>query len=168
MQIELTGICDEDEFEDVMETILTESALAVVQSGGESAKLSMIYERLPKDLAGNWKLLQQEESEKTLSTALGAFYIKKNNQEGGVEFYHKSFSEFLFAKRIYFSLQEWTEKRKRNKWVISDDELPKHVYDLFGYGGLTVEIVEYLRGLIAIADVFPLLFISITTGIDLT
>ena len=154
LQRQITGLSP-DEFEEVMEIMLMESALAVVQSGGESANLSMINNRLPKDLACNWKQLQ--ENEKTLSTALGVFYIKKD-QDGGVEFYHKSFSEFLFAKRIYHSLREWTNKIKqgrRDKWIISDDELPKHIYDLFGYGGLSVEIVEYLRGLITKDDDFP-------------
>ena len=156
LQRQITGL-SADEFEYVMETILMESALAVVQSGGESANLSMINDRLPKDLACSWKQLQEKENKKTLSTALGAFYIKKD-QDGGVEFYHKSFSEFLFAKRIYQSLLRWTIKYRegrRDVWKVEYSDLPWKIYDLLGYGGLSVEIIEYLRGLIAKDEDLP-------------
>ena len=132
-----------------MESILTESALAVVQSGVESAKLQMIESRLDKQEAEIIEELKKIKGNKALNTALGAFYIKAtDNKEGGVEFYHKSFSEFLFAKRIYFSFEEWVERKKRNKWVVDDEKLAKEIYDLLGYGGLTLEIMEYLRGLL--------------------
>ncbi len=143
-----------DTFQENMELILTEAALALVQSGGEYAQLAMIEARLKKEdseLANIIEELKQEDK-KSLNTALGAFYIKASAEakEGGVEFYHKSFSEFLTAKRILRSLEEWTEKGGRRKqWLVDDDKLANQVYDLFGYGGLTWEIVEYLRGLLA-------------------
>lgn len=159
LQARITGL-HKDSFKDNMELILTESALAVVQSGGESAQLKMIKQRLNKedaDLVEIIEQLQEKEGNKALNTTLGAFYIKAtDNQKGSVEFYHKSFSEFLCAKRLQRSLEEWTEKKgRRNRWTVNDEQLASQIYDLLGYGGLTVEIVEYLFGLLKKSDSFP-------------
>jgi uncharacterized protein YjbI with pentapeptide repeats len=43
---------------------------------------------------------------------------------------------------------EKTEKRRKVNYSVSDKELEWQVYDLFGYGGLTVEVVEYLMALL--------------------
>ena len=145
---------------DSLERILMEAGLCVVQSGGEYAKVEMIETRLAKDdsdAAEIIKELRAKSGEKALSTALGAFYIRPAGGEkgGGVEFYHKSFGEFLCAKRLLASLEEWTEPgSKRRKWVVDDEQLAREIYDLLGYGGLTPEIVEYLWGLLTKSDEF--------------
>ncbi|MEM8832031.1 MAG: pentapeptide repeat-containing protein [Cyanobacteria bacterium P01_G01_bin.19] len=139
---------------DSLERILMEAGLCVVQSGGEYARVGMIETRLEKDdsdAAQAIKDLREKSGEQALSTALGAFYIRPaaGKKGGGFEFYHKSFSEFLCAKRLLVSLEEWTETGGRRKRLIIDDqELARQIYDLLGYGGLTVEIVEYLWGLL--------------------
>ncbi len=147
---------------DSLERILTEAGLCVVQSGGEYAKVKMIETRLARDgsdAADIIKELRDKKGEQALKTALGAFYIRPAAGEmgGGVEFYHKSFGEFLCAKRIQESLSTWTTLVKigrQQQWFISKDELAKQIYDLLGYGGLTPEIVEYLRGLLLKSDEF--------------
>ncbi|MEM9271752.1 MAG: pentapeptide repeat-containing protein [Cyanobacteria bacterium P01_F01_bin.143] len=144
---------------DNLKRILMEAGLSVVQSGGEYAKVKMIETRLDKDDSDTADLLRELRSktgEKAVTTALGAFYLRPaaGNTGGGVEFYHKSFSEFLCAKRLQESIEEWTETKKRGKWIVEDKQFAEQVYDLFGYGGLTPEIVEYLMGLLQQSDDF--------------
>ena len=137
---------------DNLERILTEAGLCVVQSGGEYARVEMIEKRLDKDGSKAANLIQEIRANSgELTTALGAFYIRPagGKKGGGVEFYHKSFSEFLCAKRLLISLEEWTERgEKQDKLLVDDFKLAEQIYDLLGYGGLTPEIVEYLRGLL--------------------
>ena len=145
---------------DNLERILMEAGLSVVQSGGEYAKVKMIETRLDKDdsdAANVLRELREQSGEKAVTTALGAFYLRPaaGKTGGGVEFYHKSFSEFLCAKRLQESIEEWTASgRKRKKWSIDDSELARQIYDLFGYGGLTSEIIEYLMGLLQQSNEF--------------
>ena len=135
---------------DGLERILFEAGFCVIQSGGKYARVEMIENRLSKedsDAADIIDELRTQSGEKALLIALGAFYLRPEG--GGVEFYHKSFAEFLCAKRLQLSLEEWTEPgRKRRTWFIDDEQLGRQIYDLLGYGGLTPEIVEFLRGLI--------------------
>lgn len=128
--------------------LLAESAVAVVQSGTEYAAISMVKARLQQDEEARELLTQAENKlgkEEALKNTLAAFYLQSNDS-GGVEFSHKSFREFLCAERIKQSLEDWTEKSNRiRRFNISDEQLYKEIYDLFGYNdGLTTEIVEYL------------------------
>ncbi|NER98871.1 MAG: NACHT domain-containing protein [Symploca sp. SIO1B1] len=141
----------EQETED-LQRILTEAGLCVTQAGGESASIVMIEERLRGD-DGAKELLEkakQRLGDNPLRNALAAFYLRPaDTGEGAVEFVHKSFGEFLCAKRLQESLEKWTEPgRKRQRFYINDEQLAEEVYDLLGYGGLTPEIVEYLMALL--------------------
>jgi hypothetical protein len=83
---------------------------------------------------------------------LTAFYIKpaSGDKGGSVEFTHKSFGEFLFAERLRESFLDWTRKvkrRQREEDDISTEVMDKQIYDLLGYGNLTPDIMNYLRGL---------------------
>ena len=168
LKADITGL-EEDNFEEVMELILTESAIAVVQSGGESAQLKMIEERLNNEDVDLVKIIeefQEKEKYQALNNALGAFYIQAaEKKERHMKFYHKSFSEFLCARRLYHSLEEWTEKAgRRHKWIVDDIQLAQQIYDLFGYGSLSVEILQYLRRLLEkSADIF---FIDLFTRLE--
>ncbi|MEM9509747.1 MAG: pentapeptide repeat-containing protein, partial [Cyanobacteria bacterium P01_E01_bin.35] len=157
LQHQITGLDT-----DSLEKILMEAGLCVVQSGGEYAKVEMIETRFEKDdsdAAEIIKKLRAKSGEKALSTALGAFYIRPagGKKGGGVEFYHKSFGEFLCAKRLQQSLESWTafvKVGKQQQWFITKQQLAEQIYDLLGYGGLTPEIVEYLSGLLSKSDDF--------------
>ncbi|QSJ14068.1 pentapeptide repeat-containing protein [Nostoc sp. UHCC 0702] len=141
---------------DTLRRILAEAAVCVVQSGGESASMQMIKARLDQDDAAKEFIAEAEKElgETALKTALAAFYLKSNDS-GGVEFFHKSFCEFLCAERIKQSLEEWTEPGKRGKaFNVDDDKLHWEIYDLFGYGGLTWEILEYLMSLLVKSNEF--------------
>ncbi|MCC5609539.1 pentapeptide repeat-containing protein [Nostoc sp. CHAB 5834] len=154
----LTGFESED-----LRQFLTEAALCVVQSGNESARVTMLEARLKDSNNPAAKLIQdarQENSseknqqDKLLNNLLTAFYIKpaSGNKGGSVEFVHKSFSEFLFAERLLESLVDWTvkvSKRQREEDLVSKAAMDKQIYDLLGYGNLTPAIVEYLMGLLA-------------------
>ncbi|BDI17906.1 hypothetical protein ANSO36C_37080 [Nostoc cf. commune SO-36] len=156
LNIELTKQKPED-----LKRILTEAAVCVVQSGGEFASMSMLEARLQDDETA--KALIEKAKEKlgneALKTALAAFYIRPaDKQEGGVEFFHKSFGEFLFAERLKVRLKDWTKYYKaedERQLVISEAQMNWQIYDLLGFGRLTPEIVEYLMGLLTENQDFP-------------
>jgi hypothetical protein len=143
---------------DVFRSILTEAGLCVVQSGGEHAAISMIEERLGQkdEDAKIWlEEARKQSQDDALKNALAAFYLKsaaESDKRGDpkVEFYHKSFGEFLFAQRLKESSEEWTEKKgKRGKtYTVSTEQLNWEIYDLLGFGRLRPEIVEYLMALL--------------------
>ncbi|MBD2770712.1 NACHT domain-containing protein [Iningainema tapete] len=142
---------------EALRRLLAEAAVCVVQSGGESASIEMVRARLEEDDEAK-KLItiaEEELGKEALKNTLCAFYLKPN-QSGGVEFFHKSFREFLCAERLKESLEEWTELGRRGKtFNIDDKQLYEEIYDLLGYGGLTPEIVEYLMGLLTSKEFLP-------------
>ena len=135
-----------------LKNILLEAGLSVVQSGGEYTTINMIETRLTGNSSETRGIINRLQ-DTDLTTALGVFYLRptaRETREMEVEFYHKSFSEFLFAKRLQRSFSTWTttvEINRQQQWSISQNQLAEQIYDLLGYGGLTPEIVEYLRGL---------------------
>jgi uncharacterized protein YjbI with pentapeptide repeats len=137
-----------------LKRILTEAAVCVVQSGGEFASMSMLEARLQDDEAARALIENAKEKlgDEALKTALAAFYIRPaEKQEGGVEFFHKSFGEFLFAERLKARLKAWTQYYDTDEGrqpIISEALMNWEIYDLLGYGGLTPEIVDYLMGLL--------------------
>ncbi|MBW4608933.1 MAG: pentapeptide repeat-containing protein [Hassallia sp. WJT32-NPBG1] len=157
--LRLTQLESED-----LRQFMTEAALCVVQSGNESAKVAMLETRLKLSNKTAANLIQQarensHENKKLLNNLLTAFYIKpaSGDKDGSVEFVHKSFSEFLFAERLIESFVDWTtkiSKRHREEDAISTEVMDREIYDLFGYGNLTPEIVEYLMGLFAESSEF--------------
>ncbi|HLO87654.1 MAG TPA: pentapeptide repeat-containing protein, partial [Nostocaceae cyanobacterium] len=135
---------------EALRRLLAEAALCITQSGGESATMQTVKVRLQHDDEVKELIASAEKEigEEALKTALCAFYLKSSDG-GGVEFLHKSFREFLFADRLKQSLEEWTEPGRRGKsFNLDDEQLHWEIYDLFGHGGLTEEIVEYLMGLL--------------------
>ncbi|AFZ28085.1 putative low-complexity protein [Cylindrospermum stagnale PCC 7417] len=139
-----------------LKRILTEAAVCVVQSGGEFASMSMLEARLEEIEKAKYNL-----GDESLKTTLAAFYIRPaHQQEGRVEFFHKSFSEFLFAERLKQNMQSWSE-------LTSEDEIKQmnwQIYDLLGFGGLTSAIVEYVIGLLV--EVKDLLWVRLFKHLD--
>ena len=152
----ITGLESED-----LRRFMAEAALCVVQSGNECTQVAMLEARLKDSNDPVVKLIQKdreqpalcEKSDKeVLNNLLTAFYIKpaSGDKGGSVEFTHKSFGEFLFAERLVESFLDWTRKvkrRQREEDDVSTEVMEKQIYDLLGYGNLTPEIVDYLRGL---------------------
>ncbi|MEH1941809.1 MAG: pentapeptide repeat-containing protein [Nostoc sp.] len=156
----LTGLESED-----LRQFLTEAALCVVQSGNESARVTMLEARLKDSDNPAAKLIQdarqendsqKNQQDKLLNNLLTAFYIKpaSGNKGGSVEFVHKSFSEFLFAERLLKSFIDWTTKVSKRDFITTE-VMDKQIYDLLGYGNLTLEIVEYLMGWLVENSEFP-------------
>lgn len=143
---------------DDLRALLAETGLCVVQSGREYATISAIEHRLEeKEDKGAIAVIEnarKSRSEETgLKNALAAFYLKsvsKSKAENSVEFFHKSFGEFLCAERMAETLKEWTEKsgKRGKKYTIDDKKFCEEVYDILGYGALTPEVVEYLMALL--------------------
>ncbi len=152
---EITTLEPED-----LEILLAEAGLCVMQSGGEYAAIKMIEDRLVKqgykELQALIEKARQDKREDGLKNALAAFYLKSAaGAENSVEFFHKSFGEFLCAKQIAESLEDLTQKtgKRRKTYIVSDEELEWQIYNLFGYGNLTAEVVEYLMALLVKSEV---------------
>ncbi|BDM82788.1 pentapeptide repeat-containing protein [Acaryochloris marina] len=151
--IRLAGVEDLEDLHDV----LKEAALCVVQSGNETAKLSMVKQRFKNTSNPVAEILKQAEDttktseDKVLNNLLTTFYIKpgEGDKRGSVEFAHKSFGEFLFAERLQSAIEDWTRLDHRGRrFVLDDRQFHEQLYDLLGYGGLSVEIVDYLMELL--------------------
>ena len=149
LNIKLTQLEIED-----LEIVLMEAGVCVTQTGKEYAKISMIEERLIQQGETAAKELiedaRKSNNKDPLTNALAAFYLKAaTGQDNSVEFFHKSFGEFLMARRLTESFWSWTEKGRRGRsYVIKDDDLNKEIYDLLGYGYLTVEVLDYVMPLL--------------------
>ncbi|MFN6565779.1 pentapeptide repeat-containing protein [Dendronalium sp. ChiSLP03b] len=158
---ELTEFDTED-----LRFILIEAGLCVTQSGREWTSIKAIEERLKNDKTAR-KMLEEAQKnlgETPLRNALAAFYLRpakaSESTEGAVEFIHKSFGEFLCAKKIKESFKKWVRldpEIRRETFVIDDEKLSEEIYDLFGYSGLTEEIVGYLMALLDSEEKFQYL-----------
>jgi uncharacterized protein YjbI with pentapeptide repeats len=122
--------------------ILAEAGLCAFHAGVEQVPLSMLVSRLKKSKAAD--LLQKNK----LKNALATFYLQKVgslNSEvpptewvGSVEFTHKSFGEFLCARKIAHSLIELSIPQT------PQTDFDIGIYDLLGLRLLTPEVVGYL------------------------
>ncbi|PZO38479.1 MAG: low-complexity protein [Pseudanabaena frigida] len=136
--------------------ILKEAGLCVVQSGGIFTTLDALKDRLAPNLVTKLKAKANTENEEgRLPVALATFYLKSSDvKDNSMEFLHKSFSEFLCAERFVDSLMEWSQQKPNSSdshlpvWTVDKKDLEWQIYDLFGFGSLTPEIVEYLAELI--------------------
>jgi hypothetical protein len=154
LNFDLTG-CDTED----LRSILAETGLCITQTGTEQALVSMIEKRLvdrgheaAKKLIDEAKKNQEKDP---LKNALAAFYLKAaTGQDNSVEFFHKSFGEFLMAERLAESFWLWTEKsaKRQVNYTVKDTELDWEIYDLLGYGLLTKEILGYLMPLLKLGE----------------
>ncbi len=128
--------------------------LCIIHSGGEWTSKRMISERLKEDERTS-NFLDRAERElgaDPLRNALVASHIRpaSQDQEGGVEFAHKSFSEFLFADRIMDAFELWSRSGEvgDRPYFIDRNQMHKEIYDIFGFGQLSFEVTDFITGLI--------------------
>jgi uncharacterized protein YjbI with pentapeptide repeats len=148
MSEQIPGLAAED-----LRQVLQEAALCVVQSGNETAKLTMLKSRFTDDANPVAELLKQAQSEtertedKTLNNLLTAFYLKpgEGNKTGSVEFAHKSFREFLFAERLKSAFEDWVTLGEHGQLRLNDSNVDAQIYDILGHGLLTTEEFLYLQ-----------------------
>jgi hypothetical protein len=154
LNFDLTG-CDTED----LRSILAETGLCIAQTGTEQALVSMIEKRLVKRGHKAAKKLIDEakrnQEKDPLKNALAAFYLKAaTGQDNSVEFFHKSFGEFLMAERLAESFWLWTKKsaERQVNYTVEDADLDWQIYDLLGYGLLTKEILGYLMPLLKLGE----------------
>ncbi|NET74326.1 MAG: pentapeptide repeat-containing protein, partial [Sphaerospermopsis sp. SIO1G2] len=119
-------------YESDLNNLITETAFAIIQSGGCSASISMIASRFDPQPINMWETLQK-------------FYfipVRKNSNE--VECFHKSFSEFLFAEKLVKFIKNWSKLETETEI----QEMNWQIYDLLGFGKINPEIVDYIMGLL--------------------
>ncbi|MEM9215955.1 MAG: pentapeptide repeat-containing protein [Cyanobacteria bacterium P01_F01_bin.150] len=155
--LRLSGL---EDLQDLRE-VLQEVALCVVQSGNETARLEMVKQRFKDTSNPIADLLKQSQTntgqaeDKALNNLLTTFYLKpgEGDKRGSVEFAHKSFGEYLFAERLIAAFETWTEVDKRKRFRLDERGLNEQIYDVFGYGGMSQEIVAYLFELLEESDI---------------
>ncbi|MEA5462581.1 pentapeptide repeat-containing protein [Leptothoe sp. PORK10 BA2] len=155
--LRLSGLDDPNDLREVLQ----EAALCVVQSGNETAQLSMLKARFQDSgnpVATSLKTAQEttgQSEDKALNNLLTTFYLRpgEGDKRGSVEFAHKSFGEYLFAERLMAAFAQWTELDPRNRYRLDDRAVHGQIYDLLGFGGLSVEIVEYVFELLKESDI---------------
>ncbi|MEM1241396.1 MAG: pentapeptide repeat-containing protein [Cyanobacteria bacterium P01_H01_bin.26] len=148
----LSGLDDPEDLREVLQ----EAALCVVQSGNETAQLSMLKTRFRDSsnrVARSLKTAQKatgQPEDKTLNNLLTTFYLRPGEEDkrGSVEFAHKSFGEYLFAERLMAAFEAWTEIDRRKRDRLDEQTVHDQIYDLLGFGGLDIEIVEYVLELL--------------------
>jgi uncharacterized protein YjbI with pentapeptide repeats len=143
-----------DNFDDsLLEEILAELVICLLNSKGRSVTISEIKQ----SLFGNPNLKSQiffealkekinfKEFDKSLIALLTNFYvlIKKTRDDFQVDFYHKSFSEFLLAKSV---------KRLFMEWAFSEDISTSYIFSelhrLIGQGYINSEVASFFSTLI--------------------
>jgi uncharacterized protein YjbI with pentapeptide repeats len=143
------------EFQKSVKRILQEVGLCVVQLSKARISTKFIKERLKNDDDDRTIL----ENDDLFRKALATFYLQQpadaSQQEDSVEFVHKSFGEFLCAERLKNTLEAWIRtKQNSSVFEVSDTVFYGQAYDLFGYGGITTEILEYLVDLLRSSEEF--------------
>jgi len=100
--------------------VLEEIALAVWQGDGRTATVNQIYESCQSSNLTRYFEAFQEGAKKGVSRLLTAFYFRQSDliSEGNktFEFTHKSFAEYLIARRIVRSIKQL------HRQLMSDDE----------------------------------------------
>lgn len=99
--------------------ILEEIALAVWHGNGRTASESYLIERCREAGLDNYLERYSEDAKKGVVRLLTAFYFRQfgaeNNGDRTFEFTHKSFGEYLTARRIIGAVETICEERQRNK-----------------------------------------------------
>ncbi|WP_413172553.1 NACHT domain-containing protein [Anabaena azotica] len=112
--------------------ILREAAVCMMQSGGAFCSMPMIKSRL-------------QEYETDIKTTLGELYIfAATKQEEQVTAAHQTFTDFLFAEQLTKYLYDWSKFNTEDQI----NTMNWQIYDLLGFGKITLEIVESVIGLL--------------------
>lgn len=126
--------------------IITEAAFCVTQNKSEMTPIEMVKARLVEDDETLIIFENTLNNQNSIKNAFVTFYIKATKEkDGSIEFMHKSFREYLTAEKIHKTFMNWTETSKYSqKYIIRNNILEWEVYDIFGFGKLTSEIIEYI------------------------
>ncbi|HLP90593.1 MAG TPA: pentapeptide repeat-containing protein [Nostocaceae cyanobacterium] len=139
---------------ETLKRLLTEAAVCVIQSGGKSSSISTLEARLEEEEECQ-KIIQQIKQTISQTNQQKYFTILDiqctKNHEIFIKFFHPSFRDFLFAEKLKTCLKTWTqyyETEEGKQLIVPTDQMHWQIYDLLGFGQLTIEIVQYLMGLI--------------------
>jgi uncharacterized protein YjbI with pentapeptide repeats len=131
-----------------LEELLMNVALCTVHSNGESVRISEIKQRIRGGSSSSKTWIDEflkdsrkkSDVDKLIQSLLLNFYIRldKQNNEDSLKFIHRSFCEFLFAKKIKKTLLEKFHSRN-----CKDNAADEDIYRLMECEDLTIEVARY-------------------------
>ena len=141
-----------------LEKVLSELALCIAQSQTELYNLESFLTQLnsksfdEKDLVVKLQSSFRERPyfKDLVVDILSNYYARpiRNKKNVLIKFIHKSFYEFLYAKRILDELRQWTALMLADDSNIDQSFQQEKVYNILGYGLVSREILKYFGVLI--------------------
>ena len=145
----------------VLESVLEELALCIAQSNVETCSFWALKKQLDGDRFVERELInilqrdchKESDFRKLVIGILQSYYVRSqtNNKHTTLEFAHKSFGEFLFARRISQGLKRWSKLIAANESAIECAQFQEEVYDMLGYGLITDEILSHFSAILVSA-----------------
>ncbi|MCE2029004.1 pentapeptide repeat-containing protein [Sessilibacter corallicola] len=135
---------EEDQYRHVLEEI----ALVAWHSGdARTAKESQIEKRCKTEGITNYLKIYVESAKKDISQLLTAFYFSRSHEnilgEDTFEFTHKTFGEYLIAKRLVRELKLLNKLKVDGK---NEKELLKRWAEITGPVAIDIFILEFING----------------------
>lgn len=131
--------------------LLAEAGLWSVQTGSDVVPIASLKARLRQDESVQALLVEIETKLQAhvLTNALVTFYGRAD--QSYIRFTHNSFGKLFCSRRLHETLEDWATTlthRQKLEPLIPTETMHWQIFDLFGYGGLTPEITEYLMVLL--------------------
>lgn len=139
--------------------ILEEAALCVAQTGTGYTSMQMVEHKLRSSSSEkSFERIQKKirTSPSFLRNSLTAFYVQSGSRSqeaespgGNIEFTHTSFSDFLYAKRIFRDFSRWVkiiqdEDDEDHNFAVNNETLNYDIYKLLGHGPVSIAVIRYL------------------------
>lgn len=135
------------------ERVLEEIALTVWHGNGRTATEKDIYDKLNSSSFNKYLKVFQESAEKGVSRLLTAFYFRQSDNNTSenktFEFTHKSFGEYLIAKRLFRSIghlhHNLTMNEQDPEYGYNEIEALKRWAEITGPTEMDWHILNFLR-----------------------
>jgi uncharacterized protein YjbI with pentapeptide repeats len=136
---------DRDNFERLLETV----ALAAWYGDGRTTTRADIEKLLPQDLKPSWQELVT--GGPGFTRLIAAFYIRQTEASAdAVEFTHKSFGEYLTARRLVREIGRISKGRRDNADFYSDQQALADWARLTSSQAISMELLRFLRDDVAL------------------
>jgi uncharacterized protein YjbI with pentapeptide repeats len=145
------AVVDEAKVRDNFERLLETVALAAWYGDGRTTSRAEIEKLLPQDLKATWQELVT--GGPGFTRLIAAFYIRQTEASAtsdAVEFTHKSFGEYLTARRLVREIERICKGRHVSAEYYSEQQAIEEWARLTGAQAMTVDLLRFLRDEVAL------------------